>query len=46
MAWDGLDEHGELAPPGLYAVRLGLDSNTDGAGLDKERVVQTTALLY
>jgi hypothetical protein len=46
MAWDGLDEHGELAPPGLYAVRLGLDSNTDGAGLDKERVVQTAALLY
>jgi hypothetical protein len=46
MAWDGLDESDQLVPPGLYTVRLGLQANTDGAGLDKSTVLQTVAVTY
>ncbi len=46
IAWDGTDDSGHLAPPGLYAVRLGLEADTDGAGLDKKHALQTVALVY
>ena len=46
IAWDGTDDSGHLAPPGVYAVRLSLDTDTDGAGLDKEHVLKSIALVY
>ena len=46
IAWDGTDDSGHLAPPGLYAVRLGMEADTDGAGLDKKHALQTVALVY
>ncbi len=44
--WDGLDESGKLAPPGLYALRLSLDADTEGAGIDEKHAVRTIALAY
>ena len=46
IAWDGTDDSGHLAPPGVYAVRLGLDADTDGAGLDETHAMRTIALAY
>ena len=46
IAWDGTDDSGHLAPPGVYAVRLSLDADTEGAGLDKEHVLESIALAY
>ena len=46
IAWDGMDDSGNLAPPGLYAVRLGLDADTQGARLDKKHALRTVALAY
>lgn len=46
IAWDGTDDSRHLAPPGLYAVKLGLDADTDGAGLDKKHALLTVALVY
>ena len=46
IAWDGTDDSGHLAPPGVYAVRLGLDADTDGAGLEEKHALRTVALVY
>ena len=46
IAWDGTDDSGQLAPPGVYAVRLFVEADTEGAGLDKEHVLESIALAY
>ena len=46
MAWDGLDANDRLVPPGLYTVRLGVQADTDGAGLAKSNILQTVAVTY
>ena len=46
IPWDGLDDSGELVPPGLYAVRLGLDALTAGTGVKDTHVTTTIAVAY
>lgn len=46
IAWDGADDHGQLVPPGVYAVRLGLDASTDGTGGKRSHVARTIAVAY
>ena len=46
IEWDGMDESGALAPAGLYVARLGLDADTEGAGLEKEHILESIALAY
>ena len=46
ISWDGLDDSGTVVPPGLYAVRLGLDALTEGTGVKNTHVTTTLAVAY
>ena len=46
IPWDGLDDTGDLVPPGIYAVRLGLDALTEGTGVKNTHVTTTIAVAY
>ena len=46
ISWDGLDESGNRVPPGLYTVRLGLDTATEGTGVKGTHVARTIAVAY
>ena len=46
IAWDGRDEADELVPPGLYAVRLKLASDTGDTGVGSRELLRTVALTY
>ncbi len=46
IPWDGRDEAGNLVPPGLYALRLRLGSDTDGSGVEDREIFRTVALTY
>ena len=46
IPWDGKDEAGNTLPPGVYAVRLSLDADTDGTGISRPEVMRTIALGY
>ena len=46
VAWDGTDESGNLVPPGVYAARIRVDTNTSGAGLDQGDLLRTVAVIY
>jgi hypothetical protein len=46
MVWDGMDDNDRLVPPGLYTMRLGVATDTDGAGLAKSHLLQTVAVTY
>ena len=46
IPWDGRDEAGNLVPPGLYALRLRLGSDTDGSGVEDREILRTVALTY
>lgn len=46
IAWDGRDEAGVVVPPGLYAARVRLDSDTEGASIVSRDVLRTVAVIY
>ncbi len=46
LRWDGRDEQGTLAPPGVYLIHLRLDANTSGADLRREELVRTLVVAY
>ena len=46
IPWDGLDDSADLVPPGLYAVRLGLDAVTEGTGVKNTHATTTIAVAY
>ena len=46
IPWDGRDEAGDLVSPGLYALRLRLDSDTEGASVREREIVRTVAVIY
>ncbi|MBM3276757.1 MAG: hypothetical protein FJY95_01565 [Candidatus Handelsmanbacteria bacterium] len=46
VAWDGQDKDGALVPPGLYAVRLWLEADTEGAGLSRPQLLRLVSLAY
>tara|TARA_B100000686_G_scaffold287109_1_gene312355 strand:+ start:21 stop:902 length:882 start_codon:yes stop_codon:yes gene_type:complete len=46
ITWNGRDEENALLPPGLYAVRLRLVSNTEDTGVANREMLRTIALAY
>jgi hypothetical protein len=46
ISWDGTDESGNLVPPGVYAARVRVETNTSGAGLDQGDLLRTIAVIY
>ena len=44
LAWDGRDQEGRLAPPGLYLCRVGL--SVDAQNVDQPRVTRLVASVY
>ena len=46
IPWDGKDDGGNRLPPGLYAVRLRLDTDTDGTGIERREIIRTVGLGY
>ena len=40
VLWDGRDEAGGLVPPGVYAVRLGLDTDANKQGTETVRLMR------
>lgn len=46
IAWDGRDEAGVVVPPGLYAARVRLDSDTEGASIVSRDVLGAVAVIY
>ena len=46
IAWDGLDANGLLVPPGIYLVRLRVDTDDGGRRLEGREAVRTLAVSY
>jgi hypothetical protein len=46
VGWDGRDEKGQRVPPGLYGARLRLESDTEGADLDRRQILRLVAVAY
>ena len=46
IPWNGEDEAGNLVPPGIYAVRLGLDTQTEGTDGKRSHVATTVSVAY
>lgn len=46
VEWDGRDAGGEIVPPGMYAMILTLDTDTQGADLKSGEIVRTIAVAY
>lgn len=46
IPWDGRDHSGDRVAPGLYAIRLSLDSDLDETGLLHREIVRTVAVAY
>ena len=44
LAWDGRDQDGELAPPGLYLCRVGL--SVDALNIDQPQITRLVASVY
>ena len=46
IAWDGRNQDGDLVPPGVYAVRLGVDGDTGDTDLANRELLRTIAVAY
>ena len=46
ITWDGRDQQGALVPPGVYAVRLGVDGDTGDTALTSLELLRTIAVAY
>ena len=46
IAWDGRNQDGDLVPPGVYAVRLGVDGDTGDTALSSRELLRTIAVAY
>ena len=46
IPWDGRDYSGNIVAPGLYAIRLSLDSDLDETGLLHREILRTVAVAY
>ncbi len=46
VAWDGRDEQGEVAPPGVYLARLRVDTDTEGSPIGNAEIFRTIAVAY
>ena len=46
IAWDGRDEQGDIAPPGVYLARLRVDTDTEGSQIGNAEIFRTIAVAY
>ena len=46
IAWDGRDEQGDIAPPGVYLARLRVDTDTEGSQVGNAEIFRTIAVAY
>ncbi len=46
LSWDGRDDVGNLVPPGVYLVRLQVDTDTEGADVKDAIVLRSVAVAY
>ena len=46
ITWDGRNQEGELVPPGVYTVRLGVDGDTGDTDLANRELLRTIAVAY
>ena len=46
ITWEGRDLQGALVPPGVYAVRLGVDGDLGDADLANRELLRTIAVAY
>ena len=46
VGWDGRDDHGVLAPPGIYLARVSPDADIEGAGISRSSLLRQIALTY
>ena len=46
VAWDGRNEQGEVAPPGVYLARLRVDTDTEGSQIGNAEIFRTIAVAY
>ncbi|MDE2813531.1 MAG: gliding motility-associated C-terminal domain-containing protein, partial [Gemmatimonadota bacterium] len=46
VAWDGRDEQGDVAPPGVYLARLRVDTDTEGSQIGNAEIFRTIAVAY
>ena len=46
VVWDGRDESGLVVAPGVYVVRLRVDTDTQGARVGAGEVLHTIAVAY
>ncbi len=46
IAWDGRDEQGVVARPGIYLARLRVDTDTEGSQIGNAEIFRTIAVAY
>ena len=46
IAWDGRDEQGFVAPPGVYLARVRVDTDTEGSQIGNAEIFRTIAVAY
>ncbi len=46
IAWDGRNDGGKMVQPGVYFVRLEVQTDTEGANIKDEAVLRTVAVTY
>ena len=46
VRWDGRSDGAERVPPGIYYVRLRIDTDIEGANVEGEQVLRTVAVAY
>ena len=46
IAWDGRDEQGAVAAPGVYLARLRVDTDTEGSQIGNAEIFRTIAVAY
>jgi hypothetical protein len=46
IAWDGLNDGGAMVPPGLYFVKLEIQTDIEGANVKDQTVLRTVAVTY
>ena len=46
IAWDGRDEQGAVAPPGVYLARVRVDTDTEGSQIGNAEIFRTIAVAY
>ncbi|MDP6698637.1 MAG: hypothetical protein QGH25_03240 [Candidatus Latescibacteria bacterium] len=46
MGWDGRDGEGRIVPPGVYMLRLSLDTDTEGARVGARQIFRSLTVVY